>query len=431
MKKLIIVVITIILSFGFLDFNKSQDENINSKLKMLYQQKKYFRLKNLLNSSSGQIEEWQYLYFKALVDNLFNKHEESNKNIDEIFKNYSNRINDTITSKLCEVQLVNNIHLFKYKEAAETSKKLLKDYKPFLDSTDLADYINEINIWRALTNVPPQTLSKTQDTKVQMTKDWLGLWNIPVTISDSTYDFIFDTGANISTVTESFAKKLGFKILDTEFEVGTATDKKVKSGLAVAEELSIGNLTYHNIVFLILPDETLSFPQVNYSIDGVIGFSIIEAMEEIHITKNLELSVPVQPTVKYSENLAFDGLTPILLAIHKKDSLGFAFDTGAMITHLFFSYYNKYKGEIDSKYKLRTLRIGGAGGSINVKGFILDKITLTIGNSNAKLKKVRLVAEEIKEDDNYFYGNIGQDVVSQFDDMVINFKSMYIDFLSE
>lgn len=431
MKKLFIILITTVLFLGLSTDYQNQNDVINNKLKQLYKQRKYFKLKNLLNSSEDKIEEWQYLYFKALVDNLFNKHEESNRYIDKVFKNYSNQINDTITSKLYEVQLANNIHLFKYKEAAETSKKLIKNYKPFLDSIDLADYINEINIWSALTNVPPQTLSKTQDTKVQMTKDWVGLWNIPVTVSDSTYDFIFDTGANISTVTESFAKKLGFKILDTEFEVGTATDKKVKSRLAVADELSIGNLTYHNIVFLVLPDEVLSFPQVNYSIDGIIGFPIIEAMEEIHITKNLELSVPVQPTAIDSENLAFDGLTPILLVIHKKDSLGFAFDTGAMTTHFYFSYYNKYKEDIDSKYKLKTLRISGAGGSIEVKGFVLKEITLIIGNSKAKFKKVRLIAEKIKDMDEYFYGNLGQDLITQFDEIVINFKSMYIEFLNK
>ena len=237
-----------------------------------------------------------------------------------------------------------------------------------------------------------------------MTKDWIGLWNIPVTVSDSTYDFIFDTGANISTITKSYAKKLGFKILETEFEVGTATNIKVKSGLAIAEKISLGNITFHNVVFLVLPDEALSFPQVNYYINGVVGFPMIEAMEEIHITKDHELIVPLKPETKNIQNLAFDGLTPIILTVHKNDSLSFAFDTGAMTTHLYLSYYNKYKNEIDSNYEMRTIIIGGAGGSIDVKGFILNDVIFSIGNTKANLDKVRLIAEEIKDKDNYFYG---------------------------
>ncbi|MBL7129223.1 MAG: retropepsin-like domain-containing protein [Ignavibacteria bacterium] len=427
----LIILITTVICFGFSTHHQFQDNDLNNNLKQLYKQREYFKLKNLLNSSENKIEKWQYLYFKTLVDNVFNRHVESNKNINELFKNYSGQLNDTITSKLLEVRLINSILLFQFKEATETSQKLQKDYKLFLDSIDLADYINEINIWSALTNVPTQTISKTQDTKIQMTKDWIGLWNIPVTVSDSTYDFIFDTGANISTITKSYAKKLGFKILETEFEVGTATNIKVKSGLAIAEKISLGNITYHNVVFLVLPDEALSFPQINYYINGVVGFPMIEAMEEIHITKDHELIVPLKPETKNIQNLAFDGLTPVILGIHKKDSLAFAFDTGAMTTHLYLSYYNKYKKEIDSNYEMRTITIGGAGGSIDVKGFILDDVTLSIGNTITNLDKVRLIAEEIKDKDNYFYGNIGQDVINQFDEMVINFESMYIEFLNK
>ena len=432
MKKIFIVLITTVICFGFSTHHHVQDNDINNNLNRLYEQRDYFKLKNLLNSSENKIEKWQYLYFKTLVDNAFNRHEESNKTIEEIFKNYSNQINDTITSELLEARLVNSILLFQFKEATETSKKLQTDYKPFLDTNDLEDYINELNIWNALTNVPPQTISKNKDTKIQMTKDWVGLWNIPVTVSDSTYDFIFDTGANISTITKSYAIKLGFKILDTEFDVGTATDIQVKSGLAIADKISLGNITYHNVVFLVLPDDALSFPQINYYINGIIGFPIIEAMEEIHITKEHELFVPLKPKTKNIQNLAFDGLTPIILTTHKNDSLGFAFDSGAMTTFLYLSYYNKYKDEIDSNYEIRTITIGGAGGSIDVKGFILDDINFLISNSKVSLDNVRLIAEEITDNDNsdYFYGNLGQDVISQFDEIVINFESMYIEFLN-
>jgi predicted aspartyl protease len=432
MKKLIIILTTIALSLGLSSENQNHKDDINIRLKQLYKQRKYFKFKNLLNSSVDKIEKWQYLYFNALVDNVFNRHEESNKTIAEIFKNYSNQITDTITSKLLEVRLVNSIHLFQFKEATETSKRLQKDYKLLLDSSDLAEYINEMNIWSVLADVPPQTISKTKETKIQMTKDWVGLWNIPVTVSDSTYDFIFDSGANISTITESFAKKLGFKIFDTEFEVGTATDIRVKSGLAIADKISMGNIIYHNVIFLVLPDEALSFPQVNYYIDGIVGFPMIEAMEEIHITKDHELMVPLNPEIKNIQNLTFDGLTPIVLTTHKNDSLGFTFDTGARTTHLYFSYYKKYKDEIDKNYKMKTITIGGAGGSIDVKGFILDDIHFYILKSIVSLKNVSLIAEEISdnENDNYFYGNIGQDIINQFDEMVINFKSMYVEFLN-
>ncbi len=38
-------------------------------------------------------------------------------------------------------------------------------------------------------------------------RDMAGLINIPVSISDTTEQFVFDTGANISVITESNAKR--------------------------------------------------------------------------------------------------------------------------------------------------------------------------------------------------------------------------------
>jgi len=66
-----------------------------------------------------------------------------------------------------------------------------------------------------------------------------------------------------------------------------------------------------------------------------------------------------------------------------------------------------------------------------LKDFILDDVILSVGNTKANINKVRLIAEEIKDKDDYFYGNLGQDLINQFDEMVINLESMYIEFLNK
>lgn len=62
-------------------------------------------------------------------------------------------------------------------------------------------------------------------------------------------EFIFDTGANFSTVSESFAKKIGLIFLEGKIDVGTATSIEVSSKLAYATSLKIGNLNYSNVLF--------------------------------------------------------------------------------------------------------------------------------------------------------------------------------------
>ncbi len=61
----LIVQITTVICFGFSTHHQIQDDDINNNLNRLYEQRDYFKLKNLLNASENKIEKWQYLYFKA------------------------------------------------------------------------------------------------------------------------------------------------------------------------------------------------------------------------------------------------------------------------------------------------------------------------------------------------------------------------------
>src|SRR5207237_3830724 len=111
------------------------------------------------------------------------------------------------------------------------------------------------------------------------------LLNVPVEINAQKMDFVFDTGANISTVSASTAQKLGLRIIEADIAVGSSTDIKVKSKLGVAPEIKVGQVTLKNVVFLVLEDKALTFPQINYQINGIVGFPVIEAFREITLTE--------------------------------------------------------------------------------------------------------------------------------------------------
>ncbi len=83
----------------------------------------------------------------------------------------------------------------------------------------------------------------------------MGLIEIPIKTKTSTLRIVFDTRAHISTVTQSFAKKLGLKILDVSFEESSGlTGIKFKSGLGVADSLYLGDMLMQNVIFQVLPE---------------------------------------------------------------------------------------------------------------------------------------------------------------------------------
>jgi len=69
---------------------------------------------------------------------------------------------------------------------------------------------------------------------------------------DNGDDCILDTGANHSTLIRSEAKRLNLKVLPAGIELGTGA--KLTADAAVAPLLKIGNLEYHHVAFLVVPD---------------------------------------------------------------------------------------------------------------------------------------------------------------------------------
>jgi hypothetical protein len=172
----------------------------------------------------------------------------------------------------------------------------------------------------------------------------------------------------------------------------------------------------------------LTFSEVDYSIQGIIGFPVIRNLEEIHITKNDELVIPKIPEMYSNNNMILNGFVPVVQVIQEQDTLQFSFDTGAAETSLNSSYYYKYKKRVDKKGKKQTLKSGGAGGMVEYEGYLLPKVTLSVGLSTVTLKNVQVRKENAGQVDADFDGNLGQDFIKQFDEMIISFKHSAILF---
>lgn len=185
----------------------------------------------------------------------------------------------------------------------------------------------------------------------------------------------------------------------------------------------MGNIEIYNPVFLVLPDEALSFPQIDYQIFGILGFPVIEALGEIRITQDGNFIVPEEEsTFSGKSNLAMKGLTPLIYIGDKH----FTFDTGADQSIFYNIFYQENKKFVDDNYKLEKINLGGAGGEKEFVGYIINH-TLNVGDQQVRLENIRLLKEKIKENETV-YGNIGQDLIQKFDKMIINFNKMFIKF---
>ena len=264
------------------------------------------------------------------------------------------------------------------------SIQFFKIYQAVLDSEKVIDIKNDLLIRNALHSVPPQAAVIGDPTVFSWKKDKIGLIEIPVKFNAGSYDAIFDTRANISSISQTYAAKLGLKMLNVAYEEGSGiTGIKFKTGLGIADSLYIGDILFQNVVFQVMPDSILYFAPIDYSLHIIIGFPVIAALKEVHIYKDGTMLVPSKPSNAPLHNFALDGLDPVISLRTPVDTLCFHLDLGATSTDLYYAYFKKYQSEIVKKSAVKTIQIGGAGGIQKIDVYVLPQLTLYLGKQES------------------------------------------------
>jgi predicted aspartyl protease len=398
------------------------------QLSELVYTKQYTQLEQALSGTNVSAND--KMLYKAFLTNAFNQPEASNLLLKKIFALKIAASDSKLQFYLHRIAYDNYVKLNNYAAAHKGSEQLVKYYSTWFSPGELTDQQEENKIWAALATVPAQQVHKQASSAIPVKKDMAGLWNIPVQQQDSSYLFVFDTGANISTITATYAQKLHLDVVkNSQVSIeGGMNGASTKVNLGIAKQLYIGKVQINNALFLIFPDSALSFAGGAYKINGIIGLPIIKALEEISIGKD-SMQIPLVADKKtVAHNLALDLLQPVIYMDYQDKPLPFTFDTGAQVTLFSNNFYKQFKANLDSIAKKDSLRMGGAGGSRRMKTLKVPQLTFTVDHKQAFFNNTQVNLEETQVSDKYYYGNMGQDMFAQFTSMTINFANSSVSF---
>lgn len=316
----------------------------------------------------------------------------------------------------------------RYGDASDTYSDLLKNFVSEFSRVEKQTITDNRNSFELLRGAAPQTLGGEREFKLQVRRNALGNIEVPIRIGDQTEWWIFDTGANTSTISLSTAKRLGLTISKGSASTQSgATGEEVPLRAAVVPKMTVGGAVLGNVVVLVSDDSAFNVnlgENGHYQIQGVLGYPVLAALGSMTLSgTTLDISPESQPSPR-STRLYVEELTPLIEATVDGHALLFGLDTGSNAG----TFTRKYLREFPQQFASLTPKkwgTGGLGGVRWMQAYDLPQIDLHLGDATATLRKVPVPTEDVGVDPlDYVFGNLGEALLSQFRSYTIDFRRM-------
>lgn len=390
------------------------------RLARLYEDSRFFELRDAL-ALMGPGGPADLEFFRAAVDQVFDRLDPAVAGLEAFIRSNGNAPPRMLTKEAWVLLADAYLRLGRYRRAAEAYRQASVRFGGVLDAEERAGLESQFALWDSLAGVPPQTVEVSGDTQVRMKAR-----RFPVRIGDRSVLFGFDTGSNVSILYKSVADALGLAVHGPPVEVQAGTGLAVRGRMGVVPELGWGAVRVANALVLVLPDEL--FPseagRSGGERKGLLGMPVLAALKEVTETREGDFIVPARPRPRSLGNMCFSGFMPVVEAVHRGVRLRLCLDTGATATSLFPPYYRRFRGELNSRARLRESTVGSVGDRRAVEVRVLDEFAFRAGGRDFALRRVLVQTQATHSDSLRFHGAIGTDLLGLCSRMTLDFVSM-------
>jgi hypothetical protein len=293
-----------------------------------------------------------------------------------------------------------------------------------------ADLINARVLFAALAKHGDQSVADVRPSTFRgsVSRDGIVL---PVSVHGRTAHWALDTGANFSLISEKEAAMFGVAVDDSSASVNDGAGGAAKIRTAVIDELSIGGTRLRNVAFLVLSDSQEPMSDLPPGERGLIGIQVPVALQSFAWKSDgtFETGAAAAGRKNRGENLCFDGATPVTRVLFDGKLLDFELDSGEqsgsqLWTHFADDFATLLK-ERATKGKKQVTEVGGS----NERDIIeLPEMHFRVGGFDATLRPARVYSKPVGNQ--FHYGHLGMDVLSQAREVRLDFVSMTFDLLA-
>jgi predicted aspartyl protease len=235
-----------------------------------------------------------------------------------------------------------------------------------------------------------------------------GDFTIPVSVDGKADDYVFDTGAWTSVLTERRAARLGLKTDTARRAITGSSGQPVGFRTAIAKEVDIGGTRFRNVSFAVI-EGTGPIADVDA---GIVGMPILLALGVIRWSPDgaVEIGSPA-PRARADANLVFDRNRLLLrMRMFGRDVLT-TLDTGAITTDLNANFATTFPQAVQGA-KRGTTDITGVGGTQTFDSLEIPEVIFGIGPAEVMLRPATITLQRIPGiGGECCVGNAGEDLL--------------------
>jgi len=275
--------------------------------------------------------------------------------------------------------------------------------------------------------LPNQILESAGPSKL---KHEAGSIFIPLSIDRNSATYFFDTGAWISCMSESEAKRLGLNIRNTSGTLGQSAGSHVGFQTAVAQDVVVGNTHFKNVSFAIVPDNQEPWSDLPPGRRGIIGIPILVGLQTLRWENAdaIQLAEPSAPFNIQKSNLTFDNDHLVVTAVLQNQKIAATVDTGAISTDLYKPFAEKFETLLKQYGQKDSTEVRGVGHAERFESVTLPELRIRVGEQDTVLSPAHVLLKSIGA--NCCVGNFAMDLFKQAAALKIDFGAMTLQLLT-
>ncbi|MCX6625556.1 MAG: aspartyl protease family protein [Acidobacteria bacterium] len=280
-----------------------------------------------------------------------------------------------------------------------------------------------VALFRALSRWPQPAVARRRFSEVRLSDDMF----IPVSVNGKPANYGFDSGMDLSVMSEAEARRLNLTIHDvagSEFHDG-ASGNQVGIRFAIANRLVLGSFDLRNVTFLVVRNDAMPFVELPAEKQGIIGFPVLRAFGAVRWDTNGVLQIGFRPDPRIQKpNLCVpENSSPLVEGRVGSRKISVVLDTGSGRTFLTPRFARDFASVIEQTGKKDSTRLRGLGGSTEVEVLSLPEFRFHAGEFELVLRPAQVLPQDSRVDRNSYHVWLGMDVLGQARRVTLDFES--------